>query len=53
MKNYSNPSIDVIEFASEKGFCATLVFTPTTQEFPNKSPFGIDEMSESTDNAAW
>ena len=55
MKTYRNPAIDVIEVASEKGFCATIQFTPTTQTFPtnNSSSFGMDDMTESSDNAGW
>ncbi len=53
MTNYSNPTIDVMDFASERGFCATLQFTPTTQSFPSSSSFEMDDMTESTDNAAW
>ena len=55
MRTYLNPAIDVIEVASEKGFCATIQFTPTTQDFPtnNSSSFGMDDMTGSSDNAGW
>lgn len=55
VSNYSSPTVDVIEFASERGFCATIQFTPSTQSFPSdtSSAFGMDDMTESTDNAAW
>ena len=54
LKIYQNPTLEVTEFVSERGFCVSLEFRPEIQGFggPNGS-LGMDDMTESTDNAAW
>lgn len=53
VSNYLSPTVDVIEFASERGFCVSLEFGVGTQSVPSPESFGMDDMTESTDNAAW
>ena len=54
LKIYQNPTLEVVEFDLERGVCVSLEFTPEVQGYggPN-GYFGMDDMSESTDNAAW
>jgi hypothetical protein len=53
LKDYLNPVVDVAEFAQEKGFCATIEFGVEVQGVASPGSFGMDDMTESTDNAGW
>lgn len=52
-KKYQHPAMDVVEFAQEKGFCATIEFGVEVQGVARPGSFGMDDMTESTDNSAW
>ena len=53
LKSYQQPVVDVVEFAQERGFCATIEFGVDVQGIAKPGSFGMDDMTESTDNAAW
>lgn len=52
-KKYQRPAVDIVEFAQEKGFCATIEFGVEVQGVARPGSFGMDDMTESTDNSAW
>ena len=52
-KGYLAPTIATSNFEIERGFCVSIEFTPGVESTTNSSAFGIDDMTESTDNAAW
>ena len=52
-KGYLTPTIATSNFEIERGFCVSIEFTPGVESTTNSSAFGIDDMTESTDNAAW
>ena len=53
LKSYQQPVVDVVEFAQERGFCATIEFGVDVQGIAKPGSFGMEDMTESTDNAAW
>ena len=54
LKVYQIPTLEVVEFASERGFCVSLEFSPEVQGFGGSNGgFGMDDMTESNDNTAW
>lgn len=52
-KGYLAPTIATSTFRSERGFCISIEFTPGVESATNSSGFGLDDMTESTDNTAW
>ena len=53
LKRYERPSFNVAEAALEGGFCVSISFGVGTQSYAAPESFGMDDMSESTDNAGW
>lgn len=53
LKFYQAPALRVVEVKSEQGFCVSISFGATIQGVAAPESFEMDEMTESTDNAAW
>ncbi len=53
LKKYQSPALDVAYTAVERGFCVSLEFGVGVQGIATPESFEMEDMTESTDNAAW